>query len=431
MKLVMNVPHGSSPDPAVEVRPRLLLVAPHTSYRIGAYINTAQAMGVDIMVVSEGKYSLVASIAEGIQVDFSNPAEAYEKILTAAHTHPFNGVVATDDAVVELAQHVAEFLGLKHNALDAARYARRKDLARARLREADVRVPDHWLVDLFSPIQPQLDNFTYPVVVKPVSMSGSRGVIRANTVDELVTAIERITVIVAELDDVFERSHVLIERYLDGVEVAFEGMLDHGRLQTLVLFDKPDALEGPYFEETIYSTPSTQSQTIQLAIRQTVADACEAYGLVEGPVHAELRLCEDGIYVLEVAARTIGGQCARLVELTTGCSLESMVIAKALSQDLQLSNENKAAAVMMLPIAEAGLLRRVEGLLDAVKIEFIEDIEISRQSGYELKPLPEGNSYLGFMFAQAPTAAQAEQALRDAHRCLKVVVAPFWSATIS
>lgn len=262
-------------------------------------------------------------------------------------------------------------------------------------------------------------------------MSGSRGVIRANTADELVTAIERITVIVAELDDVFERSHVLIERYLDGVEVAFEGMLDHGRLQTLVLFDKPDALEGPYFEETIYSTPSTQSQTIQLAIRQTVADACEAYGLVEGPVHAELRLCEDGIYVLEVAARTIGGQCARLVELTTGCSLESMVIAKALSQDLQLSNENKAAAVMMLPIAEAGLLRRVEGLLDAVKIEFIEDIEISRQSGYELKPLPEGNSYLGFMFAQAPTAAQAEQALRDAHRCLKVVVAPFWSATIS
>jgi len=203
-------------------------------------------------------------------------------------------------------------------------------------------------------------------------------------------------------------------------------MLHHGELRVLALFDKPDPLEGPYFEETYYITPSRLDPDTQALIRKRVAQACAAYGLVTGPVHAELRLHEGEAWILEVAARTIGGQCARLLRFGTGYGLEEQVIAEALGQPLTPNADNGAAGVLMIPIPRAGILRRVEGLLAAQRVPYIEDIEISVREGYELVPLPEGASYLGFIFARAPTPELAEQALREAHACLNIVVAPVW-----
>ena len=203
-------------------------------------------------------------------------------------------------------------------------------------------------------------------------------------------------------------------------------MLHHGELRVLALFDKPDPLEGPFFEETYYITPSRLDAGTQALIRQRVAQACAAYGLVTGPVHAELRLHDGEAWILEVAARTIGGQCARLLRFGTGHGLEEQVIAEALGQALTPNADNGAAGVLMIPIPRAGILRRVEGLLAAQRMPYIEDIEISVREAYELVPLPEGASYLGFIFARAPTPELAEQALREAHACLNIVVAPVW-----
>jgi len=222
------------------------------------------------------------------------------------------------------------------------------------------------------------------------------------------------------------REILLLEEFIPGKEVAIEAMLHNGKLDVLAIFDKPDPLNGPFFEETYYLTPTSFSEKIQQEIKQTVFESCQAYGLNEGPVHAECRINENGVWILEVAARTIGGMCGRLLSLGTGHSLEELVLLHAMGKRVEVKTIESAAGVLMIPIPKAGILKRVEGLLNAQRIPYINDVTIEVREGYELTPLPEGNSYLGFIFSEAPTVEEAEKALRDAHDCLNVVIAPLW-----
>ncbi len=405
-------------------RPRLLLITPPSSYRLAPYIAAAQRQGIDLLVASEGEHSLISEVAEGLHLRFRDPPSALARIRKAAQTHPFTGVLGTDDATVELAAQAAQALGLSYNAPEAALLTRRKDLARAQLKQAGLPVPAHRRVDLSRPLQPQIGGLVYPCVVKPLSLSGSRGVIRVDNASQLRAACERIRPLLRELYDSEARSYVLVEAFIPGPEVALEGMLDQGRLEVLAIFDKPDPLDGPFFEETYYITPSRLEVSLQARIARRVAEACRAYGLSQGPVHAELRVGDAEAWILEVAARTIGGQCARLLPFGTGHGLEDLVLAQAIGRPLAPERPQGAAGVLMIPIPRAGILRRVEGVLAAQRIPFIRDLEISIREGYELVPLPEGASYLGFIFSEAPTPEAAEQALRDAHACLNIVTAP-------
>jgi biotin carboxylase len=407
-------------------RPRVLLVAPHSSYRIAPYVQAAGRLSIDLLIASEGRHSLVSEVAEGLHIDLGATEPALQSILASAKARPYAGAIGTDDAAVELASRAAQALGLAHNPPEAAVYARRKDLARARLQAAGLPVPAYRRLDLRRPLAPQLENLTYPCVVKPLSLSGSRGVIRVDDEAQLLAACERVHSIIAQLSTEEERSHVLVEAYVPGQEYALEGMLHDGELHVLALFDKPDPLEGPFFEETYYITPSRLGSGAQQRIRERVAQACAAYGLREGPIHAELRLHAGDAWILEVAARTIGGQCARLLRFGTGWGLEELVLAWSIGRELHMEAEQGAAGVLMIPIPGAGVLRRVEGMLAAQRVRYIEEIEISVREGYELVPLPEGASYLGFIFARAPSPEQAEQALREAHALLNIVVAPVW-----
>jgi len=408
-----------------EARPRLLLIAPPGSYRTAAYLETARELGVDVLVASEGKHSLVSEIAAGLHVDLHNP-NALQILLQANAERAFSGVVATDDASVELASTIAQTLDLPHNAPHAAKLSRRKDLSRQALQQARVPIPAFRLLDLGAPLPVQLQDIEFPCVIKPLAMSASRGVIRADDLTAAQTACSRVQALLQEAagKDLFADSHVLVEQFVPGPEVALEGLLHHGRLEVLAIFDKPDPLDGPYFEETYYITPSRHSRAAQQRLIACVQSACAAHGLQEGPVHAEARLPPDSCVIMEVAARTIGGECARLLDFGTGHSLEALVISHAIARPLQFEPQPGGAGVLMLPIPRAGILRRIEGITAARAVPWIEDILISRRDGYELVPLPEGNSYLGFMFARAPTPAQAETALRTAHACLKVVTAP-------
>ena len=263
-------------------------------------------------------------------------------------------------------------------------------------------------------------------MVKPLSLSASRGVIRADTPQQVQSACRRIQSIVRGegVADDFVASHVLAEAFISGPEVALEGLLHRGKLDVLAIFDKPDPLEGPFFEESYYITPSRHAAAIQQEIILCVRDACDGLGLREGPVHAEVRIGKSGCVIIEVAARTIGGECARLLSFGTGHSLEDLVIAHATGRPLSIERSSGAAGVLMIPITQAGSLRRIEGITRARAVPFIEDILINIRDGYELVPLPEGSSYLGFMFASAPTPGQVEAALRAAHAELEIVVAP-------
>lgn len=368
---------------------------------------------------------MISAVAAGLHLDLNDP-DALVRLLDAASSRPFAGVIATDDAAVELAGAVAEALQLPHNPPSAAKLSRRKDLARPRLAEAGVAVPSHRILYTDRPLAPQLEGLNYPVVVKPVSLSASRGVIRADDPTACLNAIARIESILAREAQlpVDERSRVLIEGFVSGPEIAVEAMLHEGRLNVLAIFDKPDPMEGPYFEETFYITPSRHPASSQALAVETVEAACAAYGLREGPVHAELRISAGRAWVMEIASRTIGGDCARLLEFGAGSDLESLVIQYAMNRPVPIASVAGGAGVLMLPIPEAGILRRVEGLLDAGRTRWIEDIVISVREGYQLMPLPDSGSYLGFMFARAPDAAKAEAALREAFSKLSIVVAP-------
>ncbi len=381
-------------------------------------------MGLEVLIASHGQYSLTTEISDGLHVDLDDHDAALQHILNAARHTPFVGILGSDDSTVELAALAARELNLPHNPPSAARLSRRKDLARAHLAQAGCPVPNHCLIDLAKPLEPQMQNLVWPCVLKPLHMSASRGVIRADNPTAFKLACQRIRPIIKDYGDNFERHHILVEEYIDGVEVAYEGYLHQGTLHTLTLFDKPDPLQGPYFEETIYVTPSQLPTKTQVLIKQRVAEACFAYGLYTGPVHAELRVNNANAWILEVAARTIGGDCARMLDSGDKYDLEALTIALAIDQPVKSRTLEGARGVMMLPIQESGILRRVEGIPAANQVQHIEKVDIIFREGHELVPLPEGNQYPGYLFARADTPEQVTAALRTAHEQLKFVVAP-------
>ena len=407
-------------DPA-----RILLVTPPGSYRVHAYLEAARDLGVEMLVASEGEHTLVPGPAGGIRADFADSAAFIERVVSAHRDGPFAAVVATDDATVEISNRVAAALGLAHNAPWAARIARRKDLARSALAAAGLPVPAVQRVDLRLPPGPQLTSVTFPCVVKPLAMSASRGVIRADDAPGLEDACRRSGAIAAAAG-AEEPDAVLVESFVPGPEIAIEGMLAKGELSVLAIFDKPDPLDGPYFEETIYVTPSRLPESVQALAAERVRQGCAAYGLTEGPIHAELRIHDGEAWIIEIAARTIGGDCARLFTYGTGSGLEHLVLARALDRRLgpSIRDDGYAAGVLMIPTPEAGVLRRVEGVLAASRIPGVREVSITVREGYELVPLPEGSGYLGFVFAFGDNPAAVETSLRRAKETIRVVVAP-------
>ena len=424
-------------------------MTPPGSYRVHAYLEAARDLGIEILVASEGEYSLVPGIRDGLRVDLADSEMVIEQVVSAHRDRPIAGVVATDDATVEVANRAAAAIGLAHNAPSAARITRRKDLARAALAAAGLPVPAIRRVDLRHAIGPQIAGIEFPGVVKPLAMAASRGVIRADDLPGLEAACRRAGAIVsasagisaqaatgttADLSvavstDADERHTLLVESFVPGPEIALEGMLADGELSVLALFDKPDPLDGPFFEETIYVTPSRLPPPIQSLAAERVREGCAAYGLTEGPVHAELRIHEGDAWIIEIAGRTIGGDCARLFTFGSGTSLEHLVLQRALRRapgvfDVPFRDAGRAAGVLMIPTPGAGTLRRVEGVMAASRIPGIREVSITVREGYELTPLPEGGTYLGFVFALGEDPADVEDSLRRAQETIRVVLAP-------
>ncbi len=408
---------------------RLLLISHHNSYRIAPYIKAAINLGLEVTIASEGQHSLVSEVANGLHIDFANTESTLKEILRENQRRSFTGILGSDDQTVELAAHAAKALGLPHNQPQAALCSFRKDLARAQLSLAGCPVPIHCLLDLRLAIKKQMAGLPWPCVLKPLNMSASRGVIRVNSEDEFLTACERLKPIVGTAQGEFEQNHLLIEDYIDGIEIAYEGFLHKGILNSITIFDKPDPLVGPYFEETIYVTPSTLSAELQQRIKEVLQKACTAYGLTTGPVHAECRIDKNNnIWILEIASRTIGGDCARMLD-NDNFGIEELAISLAINQPLEVTMPEQARGVMMIPIREKGLLKRVEGLLEANKIKHIDKIDIIIREGHELVPLPEGNQYLGYIFASADKPEQVTAAIREAYAHLKFVTAPVFKIT--
>jgi len=399
---------------------RVLLLVPTTTYKATDFIEASRALGVQVVVGSNRRQALESAAPGGtVTLDFSRPDASIETIRAFSAERPLNAIIGADDETTVLAARAAEALELPHNPVSAVEAARDKYETRRLLSEAGRRVPWFRRVALSDGAEAALDGVEFPCVLKPLFLSASRGVLRADNASEFVAAFERIARILGE-KELRERkgdsAHLLIEAYMPGDEVALEGLLEVGRLRTLALFDKPDPLEGPTFEETIFVTPSALPVSVQDAVRDEVERACEALGLREGPVHAELRVHEGQPWILEVAARTIGGLCSRTLKFGAGIGLEELVLRHALGMPTsQLRRESTASGVMMMPVPHGGILRDYSGLDEARAVPGIVEVTMTLHRGAELVPLPEGHQYLGFLFARADSAAAVESALREAH----------------
>ncbi len=420
----------------------LLLLVSTRSYRTEDFRTAAHRLGVALVLGSDRCHRIEETFGEDpglLSLDYRDPSRAAEQIAQAARSRPIRGVVPVDEGTAVIAALAAEKLGLPHNPPEAARRAANKHAMRAALAEAGVPVPRFWCFDLGGGPREPAQQVTYPCVLKPLLLSASRGVIRADDPAAFEAAWGRLARI---LDDARverrpqeERAsrQVLVEEFVPGAEVAVEALLRGGQLEMLALFDKPDPLDGPFFEETIYVTPSRHPPALQSRIEWTAGAAARALGLREGPVHAELRLSPVGAkpellitpVVIEVAARSIGGLCARTLRFGAGLSLEEIIVAHAMTlPSSSLARERRASGVMMIPIPRRGVLHGVGGLESARAVAGVDDVVLTAPEGRELEPLPEGDAYLGFIFARADRPEEVEAALRAAHARLHFDIRP-------
>jgi biotin carboxylase len=407
--------------------PRLLLLIPTTTYRTEDFVEAARRLDVELVVAAERPNTLAAALPDHLlTLPFADPAAAAALMRDYARTRPVAAVVPVDDATTVVGAAIGRALGLRANAMAAVSATRDKQVMREALARGGVRQPGFVVFSITADPEGVAARARYPCVLKPLVLSASRGVIRADTPAQFVAAWSRIGAILAEPEVRAlgaGASSILVEDFVPGVEVSLEGMLTEGDLTTLAIFDKPDPLDGPFFEETIYVTPSRLPESAQKAVAECAGRAARALGLSDGPIHAELRINDGGPWLIELAARSIGGLCSRTLRFGTGMSLEEIILRHALGWPIaSLERERPAAGVMMIPIPRGGILDDVRGLEAARAVGGIEDVTISIPKGHPVVALPEGSRYLGFIFSRAAAPADAEATLRRAHALLDFTI---------
>ena len=407
--------------------PRLLLLLPTATYRAEAFLDAARSLQLSVTIgMEQAPEGLPVSPGDVLPLDVRDPQAAAQTVIAFAQHHPIDAVIGVDDVTAVAAAAVAEAVGMPHNSVASVTAARNKRQMRELLSGQGIPVPRYKVFPLDGDPRKFAKQVAYPCVVKPLTLSASCGVIRANDEKEFMGAFRRVGALLANLGLVARDEQarwILVEDFVPGIEVALEGLLTQGALQPLAMFDKPDPLNGPFFEETIYVTPSRLSSDIQQNIVTCAGRTAQALGLREGPVHGEFRVNEHGVWVIEMAARSIGGCCSKTLDFASGMSLEELILRHALRMPLPpLIRQEQAAGVMMLPIPYSGMLREVRGQAEAKTVPGIVELTITAEPGDELVPLPEGTRYLGFLLARGKTPEDVERSLRDAHRRLIVVI---------
>ncbi len=408
---------------------RVLLVLPSSTYRTHAFVSAALKLGVELIIATDQRQAMSDLVPNNtMRINFHDSDNIKSVVRGFDSGRPFDAVLGVDDISAWVAAIAATTQPIAHNAPEALQAARNKGLMRARIRESGLNSPRVTAIPVEQNPTGFLSSIDFPCVLKPSFLSASRGVTRANNRNEFEAAFERIVQLLALPDVAGKRMpgdaiEILVEDYIPGIEVALEGILSNGELKTLAIFDKPDPLEGPHFIETIYATPSRLPAYVQREITHTAHQAALAIGLKHGPIHAEIRVNDQGAWVVEIAGRSIGGLCSQVLRFDDGSSLEELIIRQALGQDMSaVQRERQAAAVMMIPVLQSGILTGVKGVEQAKVIDAIEDVLITIPRNQEILAMPEGGRYLGFIFARADLPEQAESAIREAHDLLQVEV---------
>ena len=410
---------------------QILLFAPKRTYRLQDFLAAARKLDIHVILASD-RCKILADMypqENVVAVSFSHPDRTVTQIKEQIDIQSISAVLAADDAAAIPAARVAQALGLPFNRPSAIRKSRNKFMFRHAMAKAGLPSPPFHLAAIHKPPETILPQVRFPCVLKPLMLSGSQGVIRADDPDGFVHAFLRIRHLLEqpEMTQHCNRAfrYILIEDYIPGDEYAVEAILTRGQVHLLTIFDKPEPLIGPYFEETIYVTPSRLPAESRQRLQATLESACRVLGLHHGPIHAEVRINPKGIFLLEIAPRTIGGLCSRALRFASDMSLEELVLRHALGEPpADLSLQRQTSGVMMIPIPEKGVLKHVHGVEEARAVPGIVDVQITFPLNHELIPLPEGSSYLGFMFARGASPEAVVEALQAAHAKLRFDILP-------
>jgi biotin carboxylase len=422
-------------SPSSPPRPRILVLSSKLGYQARGFAAAADSLGIDLAFGTDRCHQLEDPWSDGaLALHFEDPATAAGEITRHFSSAPPVAIFALGDRPTVTAALACEMLGIPGNPPRAAELCRDKVLQREALRAAGLHVPEFVSFPIEQPLEEILPHVPFPCVVKPAGLSASQGVIRADGPEEFFAAVRRIRALLESPEiQVLREPHLhrlLAEAYIPGAEVALEGLLDTGApgpdFRPIALFDKPDPLTGPYFEETMYVTPSRHSADTQNAVLKAARQAIRALGLTWGPVHAEFRLNEHGVWPIEIAPRPIGGLCSRALRFgPASIPFEELLLRHAaglLGRDLE--REAVASGVMMIPVPRSGIFERVEFLDEAEAVPGVAEIRITARLRDFVVAWPEGSSYLGFIFARSATPAEAEAALREAHSKLQFVFSP-------
>lgn len=409
---------------------RLLLLMTTTTYRASAFLEAAGRLHIPVVVGSDRPQVLAAANPGGnLTLNFLAPDEGTRTLVEFAKEYPIRAALAADDDGVILAAMASAALGLRYNSVEAVSAARNKYRMREILAEAGIPSPRFQRISIDENPEDVTPSVTFPCVLKPLFLAASRGVIRADDPEQFSAAFQWIVAILRQPEVAAQGGalarQILVEDFIPGVEVALEGLLSEGRVRVLAIYDKPDPLDGPFFEETIYVTPSRLPAAIQEKVAAHTAEAVRALGLWDGPIHAELRVSDQGPRIVEIAPRSIGGLCSRTLRFGDGISLEELILRHAMGFEVEpFERERQAAGVMMIPIPHGGVLREVQGQAEAERVPGIEEIRLTIPLGQEVVPLPEGTRYLGFIFARGETPERVEASLREAHCRLTFIITP-------
>jgi predicted ATP-grasp superfamily ATP-dependent carboligase len=409
----------------------LLLLASKLGYQTRSFAEAARRLGVEVVIGSDRCHQLDDPWSDGaISLHFEKPESAAQKLVESVCGRSVDGILALGDRQTATAAHAARLLGLRYNSPESVENCRSKLRQRQVLRAAGLPVPEFFDFPVSEAIETVLARAKFPCVLKPLRLSASQGVIRANDAGEFRAAVARIARLLASAEVQVTREpeldRILVESYIPGAEGALEGLLVGGELRVLALFDKPDPLEGPYFEESIYTTPSRLPSDTQARVFDCARRTVRALGLSEGPVHAEFRVNDAGPWVLEASPRPIGGLCSRVLRFgPERILLEELLVRHAVGlPGADLERESSAAGVMMIPVPSSGVLEEVAGEGQAAVIFGVEEIHITARLYDFIAAWPEGSSYLGFIFARAESPQQVEAALRRAHAALRFRITP-------
>ena len=410
--------------------PHILLLLPTATYRAKAFLEAARRLNISVTIGCEqaDRWNNVPSNGV-LLLDFQNIKGSQDSVERLMKAHPLDGIIGVEDTTTFLAASLAVVFGLPHHSPKAASAARNKLEMRTLLQTAKIRIPSFVAYSITRDPRQLANRIHYPCVVKPLILSASCGVIRADNPESFCQAFTRVKSLLIQLGLTQKEKAgriLLVEDFVPGTEVAVEGILTKGILKILAVFDKPDPLDGPFFEETIYVTPSRLPSEIQDQITDTLQGAAHAMGLTDGPVHGELRINTSGVWVIELAGRSIGGQCSQILQFGSGMTLEELILRHTLRLEIPtLEREKQAAGVMMLPIKERGFFQALHGQTEARNTSGITHLEVTAQPGDLLVPLPEGTRYLGFLSAKGPSPDHVERSLREAYGHLFVETSPF------